>query len=109
MFDLTEIDKSWTGEWSTKYLQVLRENVSHLLMVVPAWRVTLYKSWSNLFSRFYSEYKQRHKDENQNDISQPYKYPANRQVRILYLLLARGQTDTKARAGLHDQHCFYLS
>ena len=92
-------------EWS-KYLQVFSQNVSHLLMVVVVW---LYKSWSNLFSRFYSEYKQRHKDEYQNDISQPYKYPGNWQVRILYHLLARGQTDTKAQAGHHDQHCFYLS
>ena len=32
-------------------------------------------SQSNLFCRFYSEYKQRHKDEYQSDISHPYKYP----------------------------------
>ena len=103
MFDLTEIDKSWSGvnisRFSEKCFSSLE--VTSCDFIIP--------SWSNLFSRFYSEYKQRHKDEYQNDISQPYKYPGNWQVRILYHLLARGQTDTKAQAGHDDQHCFYLS
>ena len=109
MFDLTEIDKSWSGVLVVNISSFSGKRFSSLDGCQGRSCDFIKPSWSNLFSRFYSEYKQRHKDEYQSDISQPYKSPGNWQVRTLYHLLARGQTDTKAQAGHHDQHCFYLS
>ena len=103
MLDLTEIDKSWSGVNISKF--------SHKMFLISWWLSScdFIKAGVIYSPGFIVNINRDIKMNIRTIFHNLISIPGNWQVRILYHLLARGQTDTKAQAGHHDQHCFYLS